>query len=480
MEFLSQTLRSKKSYNNNHDCLNTGRRVFSVEPGKGLPSSVVIAGEDPLPGTNSKKLIIQSEETEKDFFQKQLRKIIKDKRTWIRKKKEEGGYYVEENPDIFDYDIEENKNRLVQKLLDKKSFDEDGYWRDAVCRGCEHVVKEKAIKLHSFSRYSSESSNVQALISLNKKKLKTLLRNLRRVKEFVISFKTHPAYFKTMKNYYSNIINLLFEELREVNIDFPCLQVIDFKITLDEDTKLWQVHFHFIAPNLEQKKFDVRVWHKARKKIIEKTGEHFTISFGKYKKKRKIIGYFALMMSGRYTFEERHHGAGLDEIIDPVEYLVNFWGMRSYTIRGHKKDKDGNKIKNPLINFNASYFEWLCSISCSAIPEICPFCGCTDIKLVREDPSMLYDPPPAYKTCPECGMNAIFSDWNEKTNTCKLCGLRKGFDYRKSIELKYRLPEVARSRREDYELEKNTLILDNVLQNVSERKQLKNIAKGKC
>lgn len=318
------------------------------------------------------------------FLRKQLTRILKDKRTWFKKREQKENIYIPPNFSLDDFDLEEVQKQLVQKLLSKKIYDEEEHWKKAVCEDCGKVIEEKALRLHSFSRYSSEWSNVQALISVNKKKLKTILRKVHRIKCFVISFDLIPEYFKSVKQEKIKIINLFLKELRKAGIDFPSLQVLDIKFESNKN----QVHFHFIAPALEQKKFDVRVWHRIRKKVIEKTGQKFTVSLDQYKSKRQVIGYFALMMSGRYTFNGKHHGSSLDEIVIPIEYLVNFWGMRSYAIRGHRD--------NQLMDFDNSYFEWLCSISCLTIPQICPFCQSTNIKLILSEENITYppDPPP--------------------------------------------------------------------------------------
>jgi len=271
-------------------------------------------------------------------------------------------------------------------LQGKSKFDEERHVKLAVCNDCKKVVKKRALVLHSFCRYSSDKGNVQAMISKNRKKLKTLLRNLPRIKEFVVSFPTHPGYFRSLKPYYEKVINLFFKELRKTGVDFPTLQAIDFK----KEDGLWQVHFHFIAPSLEQKYFDVRVWHKVRQQIIEKTGQDFTASIGRYKSKKRVMGYFALMMSGRYTANGKHHGVGLDAMVDEREYLINFSGMRSFSIRGHRGDT--------LISFDAEYFARLCSkerLECLSIPQVCPFCGNSNIILITEDKFSTLKPPPA-------------------------------------------------------------------------------------
>ena len=322
----------------------------------------------------------------KEFERKQLVRFLKDKRTHLHRQVEKGLIYFryaeQSSYTLDDFDTEFLFDRAVLNLRGRVNFDEEGHFKHAVCNNCKEVVKKRALALHSFCRYSSVVGNVRAMISKNKKKLKTLLRNLPRIKEFVISFPTHPAYFLCLKPGYEKVINLFFKALRKAGVDFPTLQAIDFK----KEGGLWQIHFHFIAPNLEQKYFDVRVWHKVRRQIIEKTGQDFTVSLGRYKSKRRVIGYFALAMSGRYTANGKHHGVGLDEMVDEREYLVNFFGMRSFSIRGHRGQT--------LINFDAEYFAELCTIQCLSIPKVCPFCGNSDIILITEDRFLTLEPPP--------------------------------------------------------------------------------------
>lgn len=380
----------------------------------------------------------KAEKQEKEFKRKQNLSFLNDKRTSLHRQVEKGFIYSkfaeQSSFTLDDFDAEFLINQAVSNVQGRVAYDKEKHYKLAVCENCGEVAKRKAVALHSFCRYSSDEGNVKAMISKNKKKLKTCLRSVGRIKEFVISFPAHPAYFRAAKSSYEKIINLLFKELRKINIDFPTLQVIDFKINdtivAEIEPKLWQVHFHFVAPNLEQNNFDVRVWHKIRKEIISKTGQEFTISFGKYKSKRRVIGYFALMMSGRYTAQDKHHGVSLDKIIDEKEYLLNFFGMRSFSIRGHRGQK--------IINFDKGYYEWLCSNTCLSIPKTCPFCHSDKIILLTEAQFEKREHPP-----PQNQLNF----WQEKAILLEATNpaLAQAYKERGEFEWKQRLIKQIQS-----------------------------------
>jgi len=375
-----------------------------------------------LPYKNS--VFEKAEQLEKELKKKLLHRFLDDKRRYLYKVENKQNIYVSPDFSLDDFDSEFLLEQAALRLRERIQFDKEGHYKSAVCNDCGIVLKKRAVALHSFSRYSSEEGNVKALISKNKKKLKTILRKIQRVKEFVISFPTHPAYFKSLSSGYRNVINLFFEELRKTGIDFPSLQVIDFAVSVDKTRKIWQVHFHFLAPNIEQENFDVRRWFPVRDKVAEKTSTYFTISFGKYKKKRRAIGYFALMMSGRYTFGGEHHGAGLDEIIDEKEYLLNFFGMRSYSIREHRN--------NRLMDFDNKYFDWLCSIQCLSIPQECPFCHSTNIILLTPQQLEVFKPPNPDLFVKSLAKEQNFTNDNSQKRFGRWCDLQEGKKIKKS------------------------------------------------
>jgi len=104
----------------------------------------------------------------------------------------------------------------------------------------------------------------------------------------------------------------------------------------------------------------------------------------------------------------------LNEFITPLEYIINFFGMRSYCVRKHRDELGFEMHSNEAIEF----FDWLCSISCSANSLACPFCLSSNIKFVTNE--NLSKPPP--KTCSSCGLTAEIYDF--RRGLCRWCWLK--------------------------------------------------------
>lgn len=393
MEVLGNVLNPELLLNHSHTNCSSKQPYDIVEWGAGQSSCVISSQE----GSAPKDFFTKSEELEKEYKKKLLKNFLKDKRKYLIKVENKENIYDKDsfafkspaNLSLDDYDQDFLFNQELLKLKQKQIFDDEEHSKSALCNDCGNVLKRKAVILHSFSRYSSNEGNIKAMICKYSNKLKTIFRKVKRVKEFFVSYAGHPAYFKSLLSDYRKLNNLLFKEVEKLGIYFPCLQVVDFRIEeiINSEGKklMWRVHFHFLAPNVEQKFFDGRVWKKAQKEVEKQTGVYPVVGFGKYEKKNKKIRYFAKTMAGLYSLNEGHHNTLLNEIVDDKEYLLNFFGMRSYDIRAKKGDV--------LINFDKPFFDWLCSSLCLLKFQICPFCHSTHIIFLTPEKLKDFKPP---------------------------------------------------------------------------------------
>ena len=356
------------------------------------PSLVTTSQQDPI-----KQELIQK------FIKRKRNRLVIEKRKADERRelKIAGGNFVpflnpsQNNLKTFNlYDDQVILDIAVEELKIKIRLDEEGHHKSLKCESCNSLIEKNSIRLNSFDKYSTNKENQHAILQKNKLIIQTYTRIIKRIKEFVLSSPTikiiNQNYKPAIQEHKNNVKEFLKLLSKMYKIKLPLLEALDLKVVIkDYENQTCQIHSHFIAPAYDQKIFDANKWMTVKRALILKKGISIHPAIGRYKNKQKIISYFALIMSGRYTVNGEHHKGSFADFLTPLDYLINFYGSRSFGVRGIRESK--------VINFSKDYFDWLSAIWCIRIPEVCPYCSSNNLKLVRNDffeEDELGDPPP--------------------------------------------------------------------------------------
>jgi hypothetical protein len=332
-------------------------------------------------------------------------------------------------------------NKFEEKLesirVRIKNCPEMGY-AYVCCRDCSNIISEKPYKLTCGLRFCKNPECVNKRITKNKLRLHSYKIYSKKLIHFEVGFAYVDRLDKKEKHFQEKIIKIFVEEMKKLGTPVNALKIFD----IAEHEGEYYLHHHFAQMPVKDYMQFVKNSQRARVRVIEKTGVPFVVHFEGWRPKKSLFSYFAKRMAGVYGDVGKQNKFMLADVISIREYARDFFNVRSFVLIGSfPSRRRGNVLLLALSS-----------------PKTCPFCGCEHFRLV---PTESFKPPPP-KLCPECGLIVDARDFCFNDNCCKYCKLQKSFSFKKSIELKNRLPELAQVNKQNYEGERIRFILSSI------------------
>jgi len=380
----------------------------------------------------------QEEQSSSTNSKKFLQKIEIEKQETINSKLTEPWTWSKER-----YKLE----RLATRIEDCKSMD----WAHVCCKKCGNIVKKESVKLSCLSPFCQNSECIQNKKRIVMKYLRGLRIRSKVLYHFVVGFQPVKKITKELRAEYRKILKSVIKEIEKSHSKLHLIVVGD----INKSENGLRYHFHCASLPVKDFRLLASLIQRATQKITEqnnKSGTKKPISQSKtnvgvqligYSNKKAIYHYFSKRASGVFGHATDETAFGYPDIMILKDYFDVFYKTKKIFLHNLKVRRGATEFINLLDN----------------LPEKCPYCGHEKFKII---PKNIYKPPPD-RICFECGLIVDPRDWDYSLGCCKYCALQKSFSFRKSIELKNKLPEMAKVHKQDYESEVLNFVLSRAI-----------------
>lgn len=218
-------------------------------------------------------------------------------------------FVVEEKPEVL-------KKHRVETMLEKIRDCKEGVYYKKVCADCgkEYQTIRETCQ-NRYCPYCVEMRRNKAFYRLRAYRI----RNPNSI-HLTIGFQLQVGESKEQKQRREKDLSKMIKELGEIH----ALIVWDIKAKQKGNLKLLFMHYHLDVLPVK----DFRTLMLAIRKIQEKFKGKATITNFGYKKTKAVLNYFASIMAGKVSTDDKHHTALYRDFLTPEEYLDLFYKKR--------------------------------------------------------------------------------------------------------------------------------------------------------
>ena len=258
-----------------------------------------------------------------------------------------------------------NLTKEVKKLIRITKRCEEGIYLSRDCMDCKHNLM--TFRQNCKNRYCSDADCIEARRERAWHKLLSYKIKSKRVRHVVIGFEIKFGEGKQQKNQRAYLLRKIKAAYKREGIKVYALIVEDMKVKAgSKPAARFYMHLHLaMLPPKDERHFKL-----ATRKVQDSVLGSATIIDLGWRSKKSLFQYFAKIIAGLFSTDQKHHTATLNEILNPNQYvhffknrkLLRVWNV---CLRISPPERsDGN-------------LETLGSSQCG----VCPKCGSENIKV---------------------------------------------------------------------------------------------------